>query len=90
MRGSAHHIRYRARPWSQRALRADQGHVRFVDDAVARERERLHHEIDRLGWQRTDSRADFIFLRPKSAPDLRQAFERAHIAIAHPFPPLGD
>lgn len=72
------------------AALGDQHHVRSVHDAVARERARLHQQIDRLGWQRTDSRADFVFFRPPSAPALRRAFEQANIAIARPFPPLDD
>lgn len=72
------------------AALSDQRHVRAVHDAVARERARLHHQLDQLGWRRTDSRADFIFFKPPSAPVLRQAFERADIAIARPFPPLDD
>ena len=72
------------------AALADQRHVRSVHDAVAHERARIHQRIDRLGWRRTDSRADFVFFKPPAPAALRRAFAQAHIAIARPFPPLDD
>jgi histidinol-phosphate aminotransferase len=72
------------------AALADQAHVGRVRATVIRERDRLHAEIDRRGWTRTESRANFVFFRPTSAPRARQALERAGIAIARPFPPLDE
>lgn len=87
--GSAHSLNRLSLAAASAAL-SDQAHVAYVRDAAAAQRSRLNAAIDALGWQRTDSHADFVFFRPTSAAQLRQRFEGADIAIGKPFPPLSD
>lgn len=72
------------------AALADQGHVQSVRAAVIRERARVAEALDRRGIPHSDSRANFVFLKPRDPAAVRQAFAAADIAIARPFPPLGD
>ncbi|WP_448661995.1 pyridoxal phosphate-dependent aminotransferase [Sphingomonas sp. CJ20] len=73
------------------AALADQEHVRTVRRAVATERARLHAELDRQHLAHSDSRANFIFFKPRRpVADVRAAFGAAGVQIARPFPPLED
>ncbi len=69
---------------------ADQTHVQTVRCATLAQRETLNALIDRRGWRRTDSRANFVFFQPPRPEALRDALKQAGIDIARPFPPLDD
>lgn len=69
---------------------ADQTHVQTVRRATLAQRETLNALIDRRGWRRTDSRANFVFFQPPRPEALRDALKQAGIDIARPFPPLDD
>lgn len=66
----------------------DQAYVAGVRKTVTGERDRISAGIDRLGWQRTDSRANFVFFRPPDVSALRRSFEASGIAVGRPFEPL--
>ncbi|WP_285019156.1 histidinol-phosphate transaminase [Novosphingobium sp. fls2-241-R2A-195] len=72
------------------AALADQDHVRSIRLRTVAERERVSAVLDRLGLQRTDSRASFVYFRSPQAAALRDRFGQAGIAVGRPFPPLDD
>ena len=88
--GAAHSLSRLALAATSAALR-DQAHVARIRAANATERARLTSELDRRGYLHTDSRANFVFFRPKQPADsVRAAFASAGITVGRAFPPLGD
>ena len=88
--GAAHSFSRPALAAAAAALR-DQRHVRNVRAGNAVERARLTAELDRRGYAHTESRANFVFFRPREPADaVRAAFAAAGIRVARAFPPLTD
>ncbi len=88
--GAAHSLSRPGLAAASAALK-DQAHVARVRAANATERARVTAEIERLGYAHTDSRANFVFFRPRQpAETVRAAFASAGIRVARAFPPLAD
>lgn len=88
--GAPHTLDQLALAASAAAL-GDQTHVAWVRRQNARERDLWHAALDRLGWPRTRSQANFVFFKPpKGAAALRRALAANGIVIGRPNPPLHD
>ncbi|PZU71537.1 MAG: aspartate aminotransferase [Brevundimonas sp.] len=73
------------------AALADQDHVRSVVRRTAVERDLYHAWLDRLGWPRTASKANFVFFRaPRSQVEIASVLRDQGVDIGRAHPPLTD
>lgn len=72
------------------AALTDQAYIARVRDWTHAGRRRLEQAIDALGFERTDSRANFVYFRTPAADALRAEAAKRDIRIGRAFAPLGD
>lgn len=73
------------------AALADQYHVRSVVRRTAQERDRYHAWLDGLRWQRTESKANFVFFRaPRPQAEIAGILRDQGVDVGRAHPPLTD